>query len=331
MELKEELRNADTSTTDDRATTPQPCKPSRLRRVMIGLAVFVGVLVMIGVGLVITQNWLQSRAFAQQGNRKGPDVVIPDSPPAKVDEAPPVKIHPVEPALQRANEALAYIRQNIRDFSAIVTKLERQPDGSLREESMFLKIRHRQVDTQDKLVTPFSVYLKYLKPKNLAGREVIWVEGANDGNLIAHEPGLFNLIRFHLPPKGPIAMINQRYPIWEIGLENLIQQLLNRGEGERQHEECDVQFISGAKVDEISCTLIQIKHAEQKPEYKFHLARIFIDEQRNIPLRHSSCMWPAAPGEAPPIDEEYTYQDVKLNIGLTDTDFDPDNPEYNYP
>jgi len=29
--------------------------------------------------------------------------------------------------------------------------------------------------------------------------------------------------------------------------------------------------------------------------------------------------------------EEYIYQDVKLNPGLEDSAFDPDNPEYNYP
>jgi len=42
-------------------------------------------------------------------------------------------------------------------------------------------------------------------------------------------------------------------------------------------------------------------------------------------------LWPEAEGEDPPVDEECNYQDVKLNVGLTDMDFDPDNPEYDYP
>ena len=34
--------------------------------------------------------------------------------------------------------------------------------------------------------SPFSVYMKFLAPENLKGQEVIYVEGANDGNLIGH-------------------------------------------------------------------------------------------------------------------------------------------------
>ena len=31
------------------------------------------------------------------------------------------------------------------------------------------------------------------------------------------------------------------------------------------------------------------------------------------------------------LEEEYTSLDRKLNVGLTDMDFNPDNPEYKYP
>ena len=39
---------------------------------------------------------------------------------------------------------------------------------------------------------------------------------------------------------------------------------------------------------------------------------------------------PAVSGPAPLL-ESYTYYDVKLNVGLTEDDFDPANPEYRYP
>ena len=35
--------------------------------------------------------------------------------------------------------------------------------------------------------------------------------------------------------------------------------------------------------------------------------------------------WPETPGGEPPLEEEYTYLDVELNVGLKDSDFDPDN------
>ena len=33
------------------------------------------------------------------------------------------------------------------------------------------------------------------------------------------------------------------------------------------------------------------------------------------------------PGETPPLEEVYTYTDVKINNGFTDADFNPESPE----
>ena len=40
--------------------------------------------------------------------------------------------------------------------------------------------------------------------------------------------------------------------------------------------------------------------------------------------------WPTQAGGQPPLVEEYTYRDVRVNVGLTDADFDPENPNYNF-
>jgi len=125
-------------------------------------------------------------------------------------------------------------------------------------------------------------------------------------------------------------MAGQRYSICEIGLERLVEQsVVSLGE-ERKHKQCDVEFIKGA-VDGHSCTIYQIRLRERRPQHTFHMAQMFIDDERNIPLRYVAYLWPEADGEDLPLDEEYTYQDVKLNVGLTDMDFDPDNSEYNFP
>jgi hypothetical protein len=158
---------------------------------------------------------------------------------------------------------------------------------------------------------------------------VIWIEGANDGKLVGHEPGLFNFARYQLPPDGLIAMVGQRYPIWEIGLEKLVESIVLGGE-ERKQERCDVEFLEGT-VDGHSCTISQVTHLEKKPQHTVYMAQLFIDDERKIPLRYVAYLWPEAEGEDPPMDQECTYQDVKLNLGLTDMDFDPDNPDYNYP
>ena len=52
-----------------------------------------------------------------------------------------------------------------------------------------------------------------------------------------------------------------------------------------------------------------------------------------MPLRNDAYTWPPQPGAKPGLDElieEYTYLKLELNVGLTDTDFDPANPEYKF-
>ncbi len=181
------------------------------------------------------------------------------------------------------------------------------------------------------MVVPFSVYLKFLKPKAVAGREVIWVEGANENKVIAHETGLLGFKRFYLPPDGMLAMMGQRYPITNIGIQKLIEELLIRGANDLKHGECEVKFYKGAKVDKYVCTLIEVVHPVQREHFTFYRARIYIDESLGVPVRYAAWSWPTEQGGEPVLEEEYTYRNIKLNVGLTDADFDPDNDAYDYP
>jgi hypothetical protein len=38
-------------------------------------------------------------------------------------------------------------------------------------------------------------------------------------------------------------------------------------------------------------------------------------------------MWPQTEGGEAPLEEAYTYLNLKLNNGFTDADFNPENPE----
>ena len=74
-------------------------------------------------------------------------------------------------------------------------------------------------------------------------------------------------------------------------------------------------------------------HPQPRPYYDFYVARIFIDDEFNVPVRYAAYTWPATPGSEPGNDElieEYTYLKLELNVGLTDKDFDPANPDYKF-
>jgi hypothetical protein len=240
------------------------------------------------------------------------------------------KPHPLDPALKVAREQLDFQKNKVRDYTCKIVKRERINGELGDQQQMMAKIRNRQ-EKNGQVTAPFSVYLKFLEPDSSAGREVIWVDGKNDGKLIAHEAGLLNIKRFSLAPDGLLAMFGQRYPIQKIGMQVLAEELIAKGERDRKRAECEVQFSENAAVDNRPCRMIQVLHPVKRDHFDFFKAQIFIDRELNVPVRYAAWSWPESEGGKPVLEEEYTYRDVKLNVGLTDKDFDPDNTAYNYP
>ncbi|WP_460167194.1 DUF1571 domain-containing protein [Thermostilla marina] len=229
--------------------------------------------------------------------------------------------HPLMPALRWAYQGIKDL-EKIEDYSAILVKRERI-DGKLKDpEYMFIKVRNR----------PLSVYMYFLEPSEVKGQEVIWVEGQNDGKMWAHPPGLRNKIigTVSLDPTGPIAMQGNRYPITEVGIVNLVRRLIEVGEEDIKYGECEVKFFEGAKINDRVCTCIQVVHPVPRRNFRFHMARIYVDKATNLPVRYESYDWPSSPNEKPPLIEEYTYLNLKLNNGFTDEDFSITNPKYGF-
>ncbi|MGC4003839.1 MAG: DUF1571 domain-containing protein [Pirellulales bacterium] len=70
---------------------------------------------------------------------------------------------PVGSALERAYSGLKHIKEDIKDYTCTMVKRERV-DGKLTgPEYIFTKVRQE----------PFSVYMTFLKPDEVAGREAI--------------------------------------------------------------------------------------------------------------------------------------------------------------
>ena len=126
-------------------------------------------------------------------------------------------------------------------------------------------------------------------------------------------------------------MRNQRYPLTEIGLLNLVRRLAEVAEQDVKFGECDVKFFKGAKINGRSCTLLQVTHPLPRRNFRFHLARVFVDDEFNVPIRYESYAWPREPGATPELIEEYTYVNIKLNNGFTDADFSPEESELPLP
>jgi len=230
--------------------------------------------------------------------------------------------HPLMPALRMAYSGMDNINKNIQDYTCMLVKRERI-DGKLGDyQYMSTKIRNH----------PFSVYLGFLKPEDVAGREVIYVDGANKNELQAHEgKGIrARLGTFSFNPTSAIAMEGNRYPITQIGIANLTHRLIEVAEHDKQFGECDVQIRKNGKVNNRVCTIIEVTHPIPRRNFLFHKAVIYVDDEMNVPIRYEAYSWPKVPGGPPTLDEEYTYVNMKLNVGLTNADFDIHNPLYHY-
>lgn len=213
------------------------------------------------------------------------------------------------------------IAEAIQDYSATMVKRERH-DGKVNDpEYMFIKVRHK----------PLSVYMYFLKPDHFKGQECIWIQGQNNGKMWGHGTGMRKVFgTVPLDPTGPIAMKGNRYPITEVGIHNLVRRLVEEGEKDTQYGECEVKYFQGAKLNGRSCTCIQVVHPVPRRNFQFNIARIFVDDEYNLPVRFEAHDWPSQAGGQPELIEEYTYLNLKFNNGFTDADFDIRNPKYGF-
>jgi len=250
-------------------------------------------------------------------------------------EAQAADEHPLTPIIAKAR-GLQRRLEDVQDYSATLVKRERI-DGELHDyQYIFTKIRHEKRNARGEIVAPFSVYMKFLAPEEIKGREVIYVKGRNGGKLTAHEGGtgliaaIKSAVTVNLDPTSDRAMKGNKYPITDVGMKNLLKKLIEVAEKDTQHDEVEVKTFKNTKINGRVCTCLQSVHPVPRGHFRFHIARIYVDEELQLPIRYESYGWPAREGEKPPLLEEYTYLNVKLNNGFTDRDFDPDNPNYNF-
>lgn len=245
--------------------------------------------------------------------------------------APVVVPHPLDRALSLAKTSLARMQSNIDDYTAVLAKRERV-NGEVGK-TTFMKVKVRCPRTlANGQAKPFSVYMKFLKPREALGREVIWVDGENDGKLLAHDgSGLGKYKTFKLNPTGLLAMRGQRYPVYSVGIENLIIKLIEKAERDRAAGDCVATYNGTKTINKRKCSVIEVIHDEKKAPFEFYKAMVFIDDEMQIPVRYAAYDWPTQPGAEPSLIEEYTYFNIKTNVGLTSEDFDPANKTYQFP
>lgn len=206
----------------------------------------------------------------------------------------------------------AYAR--VDHYTATFHKQERVKDRLLPRETMELKFRK-----------PFAAYLKWTSGKK-EGQEVIFVRGWNDGKIRAHQ-GRFPDITVDLEPESSLAMRGNRHPITDLGIGNTIDFI---GRDARLAAARPADNVEAFDLGESTLHGVRVRCIETFAPvkrwslYYAHHARICYDVKRDLPVRVS--VW----DEAGELLEDYTFANLKIDPGLTDVDFSPDNPAYGF-
>ncbi len=219
-------------------------------------------------------------------------------------------------ALQIITDANRSISQ-VRDYECDFIKQERVSGSLLKPQVIRMKAR----------TNPHCIYFSFQTVHK--GREAIYHPARFSEKIIAHEGGWKGYVAgtLHLDPQGRMAMSDNRHPVSQAGLDKMVTRIY-----ENWHRHLQPQHIEkierGVVMENRSTTFVQTRHGRKEDEFEYHIVQLYFDDEHRLPVRFVGYDWPHRVGEAPPLVEDYRFRNLKLNIGLSDRDFDPKNPAY---
>ncbi|WP_160168320.1 DUF1571 domain-containing protein [Novipirellula maiorica] len=232
--------------------------------------------------------------------------------------------------VQQAQASLDRCRQQVRDYTCTFLAQERI-DGRLGPTKRCqAKVRHTYPEDENDDVST-NIYIKFQSPKSMHGREVLWDSHANDGRMLVRKGGkVLGFMTAMIEPSSVLAMQGNRYTIDEFGIRRLLERLVDVGNAELSVEHVLVKSRPNVEINGRKCQYFEVVHPVRQEQLPFHIAKVYVDNELRLPILFEAFDWPEDESEEPVLMERYLYCDLKLNVGLTDADFDRTNPEYQF-
>ncbi len=181
-----------------------------------------------------------------------------------------------------------------------------------------------------KFRAPNDIYLKWLGP-TYAGRELLFRSNANDGRLRVNM-GRW-LPTLNLAPNGYLALRGNRHGIEQLPFAAIVANFMQSAQLLAADPNLDAHITT---LDALSqqqhfgeaahCYDIRLPKAQQ-PQLYAERSIICISLRTQLPVRIQS--WDREDGELRQV-ENYGYENVQINIGLSDRDFAEANPAYDF-
>ena len=201
----------------------------------------------------------------------------------------------------------------VNDYVGVFHKQERM-DGKLNEgETALFKFQK-----------PFKVYMKFTGGPS-TGTEALYAEGSYENKLLVRRGGILGIMTLSLDPRGSLAMSRNRHPVTELGFGFLLAEFRRNIEPAIRSGELEIMRLTDETFNERPATVVEgrfLSHGGRK----YYCARFIMHIDKELLLPVGDVFYDGNDE----MFEDYLFTDVKLNVGLTATDFSRHNESYRF-
>lgn len=222
----------------------------------------------------------------------------------------PITLDQLEAVVQSMQKAY----EPVEDYVTVLHAQQRFDEELAPMEKMLLKFKK-----------PFSVYMRWLDGDS-KGREVIYIRGANDGNMWIHN-GSFPDITLCLSPEACKDLSDGRHTVAEAGVAFVVDSMAR-----------DIALAKSRPLDKVSIWDYGEREVLGEPSRCYEMStpprkdsgyyghRAYFCQSLRTGLLNKISVWDFRKL----LVEDFTFADLKKNVGLTAKDFDPENPDYDF-
>jgi hypothetical protein len=191
-------------------------------------------------------------------------------------------------------------QQNIQDYSLTMHKQERI--GGTLQPSEDIEVHYR--------AKPHSVFMHWLQGARRAD-SVLYVEGANNGNMLVHPSGLAGrLVKVvSRDPEGEEARQSGRYPITQFGLKEMLKRSVKNWQEAKDSGNCRMEYLGLRKIREAGDRLCYVLRRTCNPPEPDGVAEVTVYIDKDTCFQVGSVLKDAQ-GR---LLGEYIYKDIQLN------------------
>lgn len=181
---------------------------------------------------------------------------------------------------------------------------------------------------------PNDLYMLWIE-KHYKGREIIYVPEwdktaetpriKNNSKVLIHEGGRFNIATWSIDVLRLSQFVNFCFPITEPSIRVAVVHLLKEVKDSITKDELDCSYNGITTVEKRKTYFVKIKLPKDKGKgYSFYRADVFIDKDLQLPIKVVKY------GFENEIDSIIIHRNLRIDVGLTDYDFDPANKDYTF-